>query len=206
MAHVEEQESPEATAVAAPEDDAEASADSESAPQTRKPLGQLALEAGLVTNQQLASAFSDIASSGKKLGEVFVDRGWIDESQLERLLAHQARTGPPPADEAAEAEAEAAVVERDASAGLGDIRRDLDELLAEVERRAAAASERAGREAELEARLSEAETMMRVRDGDLAAARDEIERLTKQLEERDDHDAAVRAALERVTQQLSSRD
>jgi septal ring factor EnvC (AmiA/AmiB activator) len=137
---------------------------------------------------------------------VFVERGWIDESQLERLLAHQARTGPPPPDEPAEADVATPVMEQPAAVGLGDIRRDLDELLAEVERRASAVSERAARETELEERLAEAETLMRVRDAELAAAREEIERFQRQLAERDEHDAAIRAALERVTEQLSSRD
>src|SRR5215217_8997572 len=70
---------------------------------TRKPLGQLAVDAGFITPQQLASAFADISSSGKRLGEVLVAREWIDEEQLDRLLAHQARSGPA----AAEADAEA---------------------------------------------------------------------------------------------------
>lgn len=62
----------------------------------RRPLGQLALEAGLITNEQLASAIADIQSSGKRLGEVLVSRGLLDELQLSQLLELQDRPEPVP--------------------------------------------------------------------------------------------------------------
>src|SRR5215217_7925503 len=73
---------------------------------TRKPLGQLAVDAGFITPQQLASAFAEISGSGKRLGEVLVAREWIDQQQLDRLLAHQARMAPPPEETEAEADGE----------------------------------------------------------------------------------------------------
>src|SRR5215212_11345455 len=57
----------------------------------RKPLGQLMVDAGLISPQQLSSAFAEISGSGKRLGEVLVARGWVDQLQVDRLLAHQAR-------------------------------------------------------------------------------------------------------------------
>jgi hypothetical protein len=175
------------------------------APLPRKPLGQLAVDAGLITPQQLASAFADISGGRKRLGEVLVEREWIDEEQLDRLLAYQARLAPAPT-EADEHAGDGAVAAGGASDGSAEPARDLDDLVAEVERRAAAVSRRAGRESDLEARLAETETLLQVRDGDLAVAREEIQRLEQQLAERDEHDDAIRATLERVTQQLGDRD
>jgi len=170
---------------------------------TRKPLGQLAVEGGFITPQQLASAFAEISGSGKRLGEVLVARKWIDEQQLDRLLAHQARLAPAPEDAEAEASGDGKTAGDEAT---GEPARNLDDLLAEVERRAAAASRRAGREAELEARLTESETLLQLKDQDVATAHHEIERLEGLLAQRDEHDATIRAALERVTHQLSERD
>ena len=201
--HVEETSSMEEQPDRQECDDGAASANGGPSAPARKPLGQLAVDAGFITPQQLASAFADISSSGKRLGEVLVAREWIDEEQLDRLLAHQARSGPA----AAEADAEAS--ENGESAGTdapADSGRDLDELLADLERRAAAASRRAARQFELEARLTESETLLRLKDEELATARLEVERLGGLLAERDEHDAAICAALERVTAQLSDRD
>jgi hypothetical protein len=185
-------------------DDAPTDGDAPEAPPTRKPLGQLAVDAGLVTPQQLASAFTDITSTGKRLGEVLVAREWIDQHQLDQLLAQQARMAPAPEGE------EPPRDPWDAQGAAGEARaesaRGLDDLLAEVERRAAHISRRAGREVELEARLSESEALLRGRDDDLAIAREEVERLKQQLAERAEYDAAIRATLERVTQQLTERD
>src|SRR3954451_1992407 len=74
---------------------AAASADG-GAPPVRKPLGQLAVDAGLITPQQLASALAEISGGRKRLGEVLVAHEWIDEEQLDRLLAYQARLAPGP--------------------------------------------------------------------------------------------------------------
>src|SRR3954469_6642501 len=69
------------------EPQAAAASPEDGAPPVRKPLGQLAVDAGLITPQQLASAFADISGGRKRLGEVLVAREWIDEEQLDRLLA-----------------------------------------------------------------------------------------------------------------------
>jgi len=174
------------------------------APPTRKPLGQLAVDAGLVTPQQLASAFADITSTGKRLGEVLVAREWIDQHQLDQLLAQQARMAPAPEGEAPPSDPWES--EGGADEARAEPVRGLDDLLAEVERRATEVSRRSGREAELEARLSESEALLRGRDDEVAIARDEVERLKRQLAERDEYDASIRATLERVTQQLAERE
>ena len=185
----------------------EAASEASSPPRARKPLGQLAVDAGLITPQQLASAFAEISGSGKRLGEVLVARKWVDQHQLDRLLAHQARLGPAPAETDGDREHEGDTdTATNAAEAPAETARDLDDLVAEVERRAAAVRLRAGREAELEARLTESETLLQLRDDDIAVARQEIEHLTQQLAERDQHDASIRAALERVTQQLTDRD
>ena len=182
-----------------------ASADGGALP-PRKPLGQLAVDAGLITPQQLASAFAEISGGRKRLGEVLVEREWIDEEQLDRLLAYQARLAPPPTEADEHAGDGGATTSADAGQGPTEPARDLDDLVAEVERRAAAVSRRAGRDSELEARLAEFETLLQLRDGDLALARKEIQRLEQRIAERDEHDDAIRATLERVTQQLGDRD
>jgi hypothetical protein len=62
----------------------------------RRPLGQLALEAGLITQEQLASAIADIQSRGQRLREVLIGRGLLDEPQLAQLLELQEQGGPVP--------------------------------------------------------------------------------------------------------------
>jgi hypothetical protein len=62
----------------------------------RRPLGQLALEAGLITQEQLASAIADIRSRGPRLREVLIARGLLDEAQLAHLLELQEQGGPVP--------------------------------------------------------------------------------------------------------------
>src|SRR3954471_16871905 len=57
---------------------AAASADA-GAPPVRKPLGQLAVDAGLITPQQLASAFAEISGGRKRLGEGVGAHEGVDE-------------------------------------------------------------------------------------------------------------------------------
>jgi hypothetical protein len=54
-----------------------------------KPLGQLVLECGLLNAEQLEMALAEHLSSGKRLGEVLVDRGWLTPDQLAELLERQ---------------------------------------------------------------------------------------------------------------------
>jgi hypothetical protein len=53
-------------------------------------LGQLVLEYGLLSEEQLELALAEHLSTGIRLGEVLVERGWLTPSQLEWLLEEQA--------------------------------------------------------------------------------------------------------------------
>jgi hypothetical protein len=58
-------------------------------PEPKVPLGQIVLERGLLTEEQLEVALAEHLSSGKRLGEVLVDRGYVSDEQLAELLEHQ---------------------------------------------------------------------------------------------------------------------
>jgi len=58
----------------------------------RPALGQLVLECGLLNAEQLEIALAEHMSSGKRLGEVLIDRGWLTHEQLADLL-HQQENG-----------------------------------------------------------------------------------------------------------------
>jgi hypothetical protein len=53
------------------------------------PLGQLVLQRGLLNEEQLEVALAEHLSTGKRLGEVLVDRGWVTPQELSELLAQQ---------------------------------------------------------------------------------------------------------------------
>jgi len=53
------------------------------------PLGTLIFRAGLLTEEQLEDALQEGVRSGKRLGEVLLEGGLIDERELGRLLADQ---------------------------------------------------------------------------------------------------------------------
>jgi MshEN domain len=53
------------------------------------PLGTLIFRAGLLTEEQLEDALQEGVRSGKRLGEVLVESGQLDERDLGRLLADQ---------------------------------------------------------------------------------------------------------------------
>jgi hypothetical protein len=53
------------------------------------PLGQLVLQRGLLDEEQLEVALAEHMSSGKMLGEVLVERGWLTQRQIESLLHEQ---------------------------------------------------------------------------------------------------------------------
>lgn len=55
----------------------------------RTPLGTLLREAGFIGEQQLEEALRDGASTGERLGEVVVRRGWATEDDIAKLLAEQ---------------------------------------------------------------------------------------------------------------------
>jgi type IV pilus assembly protein PilB len=54
-----------------------------------KQLGDILLDGGLVTRDQLEAAFAEHQSAGRSLGRVLVDRGILSESQLVAALAQQ---------------------------------------------------------------------------------------------------------------------
>lgn len=53
------------------------------------PLGTLIHRAGLVGVERLEEALAEGNRTGKRLGEILVDRGWIEDRDLARLLAGQ---------------------------------------------------------------------------------------------------------------------
>lgn len=53
------------------------------------PLGTLILREGLLAEEQLEHALREGMRTGKRLGEVFVERGLIRDDDLSRLLAGQ---------------------------------------------------------------------------------------------------------------------
>ena len=63
----------------------------ETAPQATAnvPLGTLIYRAGLLTEEQLEDALNDGMRRGKRLGQVLVERGLLEEAEIARLLAEQ---------------------------------------------------------------------------------------------------------------------
>ena len=53
------------------------------------PLGTLIYRAGLVSKENLEAALEEGQRSGRRLGEVLLRHGWLDEADLARLLAGQ---------------------------------------------------------------------------------------------------------------------
>ena len=53
------------------------------------PLGTLIFRAGLLAEEQLEEALQEVMRTGKRLGEVLLERGWIAEKDLGRMLAGQ---------------------------------------------------------------------------------------------------------------------
>lgn len=54
-------------------------------------LGDLLVQDKLVTEEQLTIALGEQRGSGRKLGEVLVDHGWITEAQIAKAVARQLR-------------------------------------------------------------------------------------------------------------------
>lgn len=53
------------------------------------PLGTLIFRAGLLGEEQLEDALQESMRSGKRLGEVLLERGWLNERDLGQMLAGQ---------------------------------------------------------------------------------------------------------------------
>ena len=56
----------------------------------RKLIGQMLLEEGLITEQQLKIALGKQRETGHFLGRILVDLGYISEKDLKRVLSIQA--------------------------------------------------------------------------------------------------------------------
>ncbi len=55
----------------------------------RLPLGELLVEAGLITQELLDAALRDQAADGRRLGEILVARKLVTDTQLTQILSHQ---------------------------------------------------------------------------------------------------------------------
>ncbi|RJQ64058.1 MAG: response regulator [Desulfobacteraceae bacterium] len=55
----------------------------------RKRLGEILVEAGLITPEQLESALADAKAAGKRLGRMLLDNGWASEIDICRTLSQQ---------------------------------------------------------------------------------------------------------------------
>ena len=65
------------------------SADEKQWERPNAPLGTLIYRAGLLSKEKLEGALAEGARTGRRLGEVLMQKGWIDEKDLARLLAGQ---------------------------------------------------------------------------------------------------------------------
>src|SRR4051794_27503742 len=57
--------------------------------QSRVRLGTMLVRAGLLSAEQLEEALAEKAETGKRLGEIVVDHGWVPSSDLAKSLAEQ---------------------------------------------------------------------------------------------------------------------
>ena len=56
-------------------------------------LGALLMRDGTLTVEQLEQALRDKETSGKRLGEILVDRGYVTPTQISRVLAETSPRG-----------------------------------------------------------------------------------------------------------------
>jgi hypothetical protein len=54
------------------------------------PLEGLLLRFGLITTEQLTEAMRERSATGKDIGAIVVERDWVDEAQLARVVAYDA--------------------------------------------------------------------------------------------------------------------
>ena len=78
------------------------------------PLEGLLLRFGLITTEQLTEAIRERTATGKDIGAIVVERGWVDQAQLARVVAYnepaaEPEPEPEPVPPAAAAAATAAV-------------------------------------------------------------------------------------------------
>jgi hypothetical protein len=52
-------------------------------------LGTILLRRGRVTQERLDAALADVETTGRRLGDILLERGWLYESELAQALAEQ---------------------------------------------------------------------------------------------------------------------
>lgn len=72
------------------------------------PLEGLLLRFGLITTEQLTEAMRERSATGKDIGAIVVERGWVDEAQMARVASYEPAFTPEPAAEPAPEPAPAA--------------------------------------------------------------------------------------------------
>ena len=55
----------------------------------KKKLGDLLVQADMITDDQLKEALREQVNGGKKIGEIFVERGWVTEQNITEVLEFQ---------------------------------------------------------------------------------------------------------------------
>lgn len=55
----------------------------------RKRLGEILIEAGVIDSARLDQALQEVRSTGKRLGEILVFKGWVKEDDIMRILGKQ---------------------------------------------------------------------------------------------------------------------
>ena len=55
-------------------------------------LGDLLIQQGLLTNEQLTRSLDEQKRSGRKLGRIVVEQGYVTEEAIARALARQLQT------------------------------------------------------------------------------------------------------------------
>lgn len=63
------------------------------------PLEGLLLRFGLITTEQLTEAMRERSATGKDIGAIVVERGWVDAAQLARVVSGDTAPAPEPAQE-----------------------------------------------------------------------------------------------------------
>lgn len=63
------------------------------------PLEGLLLRFGLITTEQLTEAMRERSATGKDIGAIVVERGWVDAAQLARIVSGDTASEPEPAPE-----------------------------------------------------------------------------------------------------------
>jgi hypothetical protein len=61
------------------------------------PLEGLLLRFGLITTEQLTEAMRERSATGKDIGAIVVERGWVDAAQLARVVSGDTASAPAPA-------------------------------------------------------------------------------------------------------------